>query len=257
MKAVRNSQKCVQHIGRRLALALFAVIVLVPFCVAQEGNSQAAPAGAPTSSRSNAHKIIYVSDFDLDAANFKQDKGGITGKGYLLPAPPKSFLRRKRQDPAKEASQLVELMSIALVRDLEKSGFTAMRLSSADPRPTDGVLVTGVFTELNEGNQMRRAFIGFGSGKTKMELYVTATDVSSAGQPLYESSSSKSNGKAPGTLVPLNPYAGAAGFVLKYGMTKNAPEKMVKQTASKIAAELTKQLNSASLIAAQQEPSKQ
>jgi hypothetical protein len=32
-------------------------------------------------------------------------------------------------------------------------------------------------------------------------------------------------------------------------MTKNAPEKMVKQTASKIATELTKQLNADSLAA--------
>jgi hypothetical protein len=34
-------------------------------------------------------------------------------------------------------------------------------------------------------------------------------------------------------------------------MTKNAPEKMVKQTASKIATQLEKQLNAVSLMAAE------
>ena len=41
----------------------------------------------------------------------------------------------------------------------------------------------------------------------------------------------------------LNPYVGAASCVAKFVMTKNDPEKMVKKIASKIAEELTKQLN--------------
>ena len=94
---------------------------------------------------------------------------------------------------------------------------------------------------------MRRALIGFGSGKAKMELYVMAKEASSDAKPLYELSTRKSNGKRPGSLIAVNPYASAAGFVVKFGMTKHAPEKMVKQTASKIAAELTQKLNADSL----------
>jgi hypothetical protein len=262
MKAVRNFQTYVQQtmagrmkyrLARRFAVALLALIVMVPMCMAQETKSQAPFVTEAAPSAVDPHKTIYVVDFDLDSSNFKQDRGGITGKGYLLPPPPKSFLRRKRQDPARAASDLVELMSINLVRDLQKAGFLAVRLLPTDPRPTDGLLLTGVFTELDEGNQMRRALIGFGSGKAKMELYVMVVDASSAEQPLYETSARKSNGKAPGTLIALNPYAGAAGFVVKFGMTKNAPEKMVKQTASKIAAELTKQRKAEFLVAAEQE----
>jgi hypothetical protein len=199
-------------------------------------------------SRANGHKVIYVTDFDLDPANFKQDKGGITGKGYLIPPPPKSFLRRKRQDPETEARKLINLMSDNLVADLQKAGFNAQRLSPAAPKPAVGVLVRGVFTEMNEGNQMRRALVGFGSGKAKMQVYVTAADASSDA-PLYEVLTHESKGKAPGAVIALNPYAGAAGFVVKFAMTKNAPEKIVKQTASKISAELTKQINTESLSA--------
>jgi Domain of unknown function (DUF4410) len=264
MKAVRNYQinsqpgtyVPVRHgLAARLAFLLFAAIIMLPLCAAQQTNTQRSTEAGSALADGARHKIIYVRDFELDHANFKQDKGGITGKGYLLPAPPKSFLRRKHQDPAKEAEELVELMSVSLVRDLQNAGFTAWRLSSMDPTPKDGLVVTGVFTELDEGNQMRRALFGFGSGKAKMQLYVMAAHASST-EPLYETSAQKTNGKAPGAAIALNPYAGAAGLVVKFGMTKNAPEKMVKQTASKIATELTKQLNAASSSAGRQEPAR-
>ena len=252
MKAVCNSQMWDmpgRRAAGRFALALFALILIAPLCIAQDTNSPAPVSNESALSQINGHKVIYVSDFELDPANFKQDKGGITGKGYLLPPPPKSFLRRKRQDPETEARKLVDLMADNLVADLQGAGLSAHRLSPADPKPADGRLVRGVFTEMNEGNQMRRALVGFGSGKAKMELYVSAADASSDAKPLYEVLTHKSKGKAPGAAIALSPYAGAAGFVVKFGMTKNAPEKMVKQTASKIAAELTKQLNPESLSA--------
>jgi Domain of unknown function (DUF4410) len=238
MKVVRNYQIC-----------LLAPVLMLGLCVGQEANSRAPRENESALSHADRDKVIYVSDFDLDAANFKQDKGGITGKGYLLPAPPKSPLRRKRQDPAAAASNLIRLMSESLVADLQKAGFKAQRLASTSSKPTDGLLVSGVFTELSEGNQMRRALLGFGSGKSKMELYVMVADASAVGHPLYETSAKKSIGKGPGTVIALNPYAGAAGFVVKFGMTKNAPEKMVKHTAAKIAAELAQQLNTISLMA--------
>jgi hypothetical protein len=237
-----------RDVAGKFALVLFALTLIAPLCIAQETNSPASVSNEAALSQANGHKVIYVSDFELDPANFQQDKGGITGKGYLIPPPPKSFLRRKRQNPETEARQLVNLMSDSLVSDLQKAGFSAQRLSPADPKPSDGLLVRGVFTEMNEGNQMRRALVGFGSGKAKMQLYVTAADASSDA-PLYEVLTQKSKGKAPGAAIALNPYAGAAGFVVKFGMTKNAPEKMVKQTASKISAELTKQINTESLSA--------
>jgi uncharacterized protein DUF4410 len=266
MKAVRNYQICAQgqtgvpmrhRPAARFAIALLVPILMLGLCVGQEANPQARVENESARPRADRNKVIYVSDFDLDPANFQQDKGGITGKGYLLPAPPKSPLRRKHLDPAAAASNLIRLMSESLVADLQKAGFKAQRLASTEPVPTEGLLVSGVFTELNEGNQMRRALLGFGSGKSKMELYVMVADASSASHPLYETSTQQSNGKGPGTVIALNPYAGAAGFVVKFGMTKNAPEKMVRQTASKIATELTKQLNAASLIAAEQDPNKQ
>lgn len=206
----------------------------------------------PAFSRADRNKVIYVKDFDLDPSNFKQDKGGITGKGYILPASPMSFLRRKGRDPETAASNLTRLMTKTLVSELQKAGFTTRRLLSFEAPPTEGLLVSGVFTQLNEGNQMRRALLGFGAGNAKIELYVRLAEVSCSGQRLYDTSMQNGSGIQPGAAIALNPYAGASGFVAKFAMTKNAPEKMVKKTATKIAAALTKQLNSDSLLAADQ-----
>jgi hypothetical protein len=231
-----------------LSLPIFAWLTLAPFSAAQSADLQ-----QQTVCRSDNRKIIYVSDFDFDAANLKADKGGITGKGYVVPAPGGiPTMRRKPQDPETAADKYVKLMAESLVKYLQEAGFSATHLSSTDPRPTEGLLVTGVFSELNEGNQMRRALLGFGTGTAKMEVQVTMKDLScAAAQQPYEAFAEKGGGKSPGGAVSINPYAGAAGFVAKFGMTKGAPEKMVKKTAAKIASELTKKIEADSLLGAE------
>jgi hypothetical protein len=191
-----------------------------------------------------------VTDFAL-VGNYKQDKGGVTGKGYLLPPPPKS-LRRKNQDPAVEVANLVDLMSESLIADLTKAGFTARYLSPTDLRPSEGLILRGAFTQLDEGNQMRRSLFGFGSGKAKVEVYVTITNAASAAQHLDQTFAQSSSRKLPGAVIALNPYVGAVNFVAKVAVNKNSPEKVVKKTASKIAAEVGKQLDTGSQVAAKQ-----
>jgi hypothetical protein len=232
-----------------LPLAILAWLILVPFSVAETDDMN-----QQTACHADSSKAIYVSDFDLNSADLKPDKGGITGKGYLVPAPEGvPTLRRKKQDTNTAAGKYVKLMSETLVSNLQKAGFTASRLLPTDPRPTQGLLVTGSFTKLDEGNQMRRALLGFGAGNSKMEVHVSMTDLSCAAvQPQYDTFTQKSGGKSPGGVVAMNPYAGAAGFVAKFGMTKGAPEKMVKKTAGKIATELTRTIKAgASLGTAQ------
>jgi hypothetical protein len=231
-------------------LVILLLILAVPS--AAQGPVSAASSPLPLMlSPADKAKVIYVQDFDIDPGAFKQDKGGITGKGFLVPPPP-GFPTRKRHDSAAEAQRLVKLMSKSLLADLRKAGLSVIWLSPTEARPTEGLVVSGVFTEMNEGNQMRRALIGFGAGASKMELIVRVADASQPDQSLYDVATGKSSGRRPGTMVPLNAYLGAAGFVAKFAMTKNAPEKMIKKTASQIAAELNKQLNYDPLLASDQ-----
>jgi hypothetical protein len=143
-------------------------------------------------------------------------------------------------------------MTNGVVSELQKAGFKTRRLLSFEAPPTEGLLVSGAFMQLSEGNQMQRALLGFGTGRAKVELSVSLTNIACSGKPLYGTSTKKNSSIRPGAAIAFNPYAGAAGFVAKFAMTKNAPEKMVKETASQVAAELIKYLNSESVLVADQ-----
>lgn len=139
-------------------------------------NSTVASGYYTTQARFHEDMTVYVRDFELDAENVKVDKGvGGQVRPGLIELPSK----RQRRDPEAQAKKLVDTMSNSLVDDLRKAGYKAQRLDPDDSTPSKGALVTGVFTEVDEGNRMRRALIGFGAGSAKMDFYVTISDLAS------------------------------------------------------------------------------
>jgi uncharacterized protein DUF4410 len=191
----------------------------------------AAPIAKPTT--------VYVSDFDLDATNIKSEPG-------ILPSLPKMPgplgeivppLPGTPKDPKKLARKLVDEMSASLVRDLGKAGVNAGRLPSGAPTPTSGWLVRGVFTDVSQGNQLTRAVIGFGMGKTDLQVVVDVNDLSK-GAPIrfYELNTTADSGKAPGAGPTI--VLGPAGLAARFVIAGNDLDRNVKQTASKIAEEV-------------------
>ena len=179
---------------------------------------------------------VYVSDFELQAQNVQVDQGSAVGRARpgILERPQK----KEQQDPEAQAKKLVNTMSTSIVSDLQKAGYKAQRLAAGDPKPPKGVWVHGIFTEADEGNRLRRAVIGFGSGQAKMELYVTMSDLANPQKPLYESSVDGASKDKVGAAITMNPYAAAAKFV----MEKNASEKTVKSAASDISKQIVAHL---------------
>src|SRR5262245_54737675 len=118
---------------------------------------------------------VYVRDFLFDAQNLKPDEGllgrreGPIGRllGGLKPS----------QDPTTKAQQLVELLSNTIVSELNISGIRASRLEPGAFMPQDGLLVGGEFLEVDEGNRMRRAMVGFGSGSEEVKVQVEVYDL--------------------------------------------------------------------------------
>lgn len=199
--------------------------------------------GVHAQSGSVAQTFIYVSDFDLEAENVHEDKG-------VLPHPlggagPIARLRssiRQEEDPQVKAGEIVDLMSDSVVNDLKKLGYPSRRLRPGEPLPEEGVLLRGLFANVDEGNRLRRAAIGFGAGHTDLQVIVSAATLGKDGvQPFYDVNTGAQKGKLPGALITLNPYVGAAKFVLSGRDMK----KGIKQTASKIASEIDKQLKDA------------
>jgi hypothetical protein len=235
-----------------LALALQFVLCLVvaafPHAADPQTNSaQAAPATTPAAVPANPDKAItvYIKDFELDAADVTTDQSRV-GNGPLHGNGP---LRRatgtgKSNDPAAEAQHVVKLMSDNLVEDFTKAGYTAKVLAPGDYRPAVGILITGVFTELDEGNRVRRAVIGFGAG--------AATDLAHPEQALYQSEANDNSGKKPGAVITMNPYVAAAKFV----MEKDATDKTVKKTVKQITTEFDKRMKTSTATTTSWPPEK-
>ncbi len=183
---------------------------------------------------------VYVTDFELWAQNIQHQEGILSGRigpvGRLG-----DRLDGNSSDPAARARQLVDLMANSLVKDLTKAGFNAIRLSPGAPVPTEGWLLRGVFTEVQEGNRLRRAMIGLGQGQTDIQVVANVQDLSQGPpKPLYEVATDATSGDKPGaapTLV-LGPYGAAARFVLAgHDLDTN-----VKQTAAQIAERMAKRV---------------
>lgn len=219
---------------------LLSALSLLLFCAFVSAQTPAAqtPVGQTQSGPQFFTKdmTVYVSDFELDAQNVKVDKGGIVGE--VRPGILERPRKRRERDPETQAKKLVDLMSESIVDDLRKAGYRSERLATGEARPATGAWVHGVFTEVDEGNRIHRAVLGFGSGETKMSLYVTLTDLSRPETPLYDQTTNENSGKKIGAAITMNPYVAAAKFV----MEKNAPEKTVKKTGSDISADVARHL---------------
>ncbi len=182
--------------------------------------------------------MIYVANFDLGAQNIEHEDGALSGRRGPL-GRVGNRLSGASQDPAARARQLVDSMAESLVKDLRNAGFNATRLPPGAPLPGDGWLLQGAFVEVQEGNRLRRAMIGFGQGETDLQVVVGMQNLSQGPpKPLFEITTDASSGNKPGAgpTLALNPYAAAARFVLSgQDMNKN-----VRHTASQIAAEISR-----------------
>jgi hypothetical protein len=191
------------------------------------------PAGLP--------KTIYVSDFALESERVAADQGVLgvlPGRrleklGQLLPH------TMAHPNPEERARVIIDTMSRSLIESFKYRNFVAQRLpSSQSVLPREGWLLQGVFTEVDEGNRIKRATIGFGRGATRMEAQVAVSNLASENPkaPFIVFGTVKSPKKMPGAVVTLNPYVAAAKFMIE----KNAPEKDIQKTAEQIADEILK-----------------
>lgn len=224
MKRLRSSASV-------LAIFLAAMLVLpVPALLSAQKSSKTP----------DKTKTIYVADFELDAQNVTPDEGPGGRSGVLHGNGP--FRRATGHgtgDPAEQAQHIVNLMSDSLVSDFQKAGYIAQRVAPGSESIGAGYLVKGVFTEVDQGNRVRRAVIGFGAGQVNMQLYVNVSDAAHPQENLYTLDKDDTSGEKPGAVITMNPIAAGAKFV----MEKNASDKVVKKTAKEISDEVIKKIS--------------
>ena len=216
-----------------ITVLLATVIVCVAVC-----GAQLQPTAMPAA--------IYVADFALNAAGVQEEsgvlrEGGLLGGNLMQRFDP----LRRRENPIETARRLVSLLADSLTQDLQNYALPAIRLLPDQPLPGTGWVITGQFLEVDEGNRLRRAIIGFGYGATEMQIEVNITNMSTnPGTPFLTLGTKTGSGDMPGAAVTINPYVAAAKFVL----AKNASEKDVIHAASNIAAEIVKYMKTRGLM---------
>jgi len=195
-----------------------------------------------------APSVLYVADFEIDSDDVKSDPGVLGNRsGRRLGVLNREGPLQRSKDPEITAPKLRNLLSESLVQDLAARSLTAVRLPSGRPLPREGWLIRGEFLEVDQGNRVKRAVIGFGTGATDMHVESTVTDLGGdTRQPFLVIGVGAGSGKSPGAVVTMNPYAAAAKFVV----SKHASEKDVRNVASGITSEILQYMKNNGLISA-------
>jgi hypothetical protein len=190
--------------------------------------------------------IIYVSDFYLDPRMITTAPG-VLGDRDGPAARVRGNLRSLREaDPASKALKIVDTLGTAITRDLQRAGYRAERRPGASglrqeffpanaDLPKSGWLLGGWFEQVQEGNRVEQATVGFGKGSGSVSIEVVVFDLAGdPRKPFLFIGSENGQHRMPGGLVAMNPYAMAAKFVLARGQT----ERDVKAMGSAIAKSL-------------------
>jgi hypothetical protein len=195
-----------------------------------------------TAAAADKSKIVYVSDFELDAV---EANGRLAKSVPAVPPSAAAQLDPKReQGPVEQAGRLVDFMSATLVKELEKAGYSARRLRPGETRPTDGIRISGIFGEPDGRNQLRRAIVGTISGDGKMALFVGISNLARPDQAFYAAAEPSGTDNKAGAVITVSSYAPVA----KFDIEKNTTEKAVRDTATGIVADLNALL-SANIVA--------
>ena len=220
----------------RFCLATVSLLLVLGVCLAADAPDQAAkPSFRP--------RLIYVADFSLDATADQQDKG-LHG-----PLQIRKRLRDRvdqtEETPEEKAARIKDALARSIVSELTGRNVHCVRLSG-QTQPTSGSwLLEGEFVEYYEGDRLKKAVIGFGSGSSDMEVRVKLSEVMDGGaRPIFDSTIEGRKNRLPGAVVTKNPYVAGA----KYVLSKKAPDREVKKLGSRIAEKLYNYMEEQGLV---------
>jgi hypothetical protein len=178
---------------------------------------------------------VYISDFELDVLPASSERTTSTA----TPAPTPPAAAKQAEEARKQAGHLVDQMGVDLLLAFQKAGYSAVRLRSGDARPDHGVLIRGLFAEIDRENHWRRAVIRSGSDSGKIQILVSVANLSKPDQTLYEIANLPGNGNKPGAVITPSPYVPLA----KFDFDKDATGDAFQKTAARIVKDLTALLN--------------
>jgi hypothetical protein len=180
-------------------------VALVVLAGCTQGSSQVETAAALPSPQ-----VIVVQDFAVWPGEVKLDPGisgtideTLLGNGL----PPRTAKEREL------GQQVADALADKLVVEIRDLGFQAQRGTGLPPGYTTGLLVTGQFVGIDQGNRAERVAIGLGAGRSNVRVRTQVFDVGPGGRKLAdEIEVDAKSGLAPGMAETMGATMGAGAL---------------------------------------------
>jgi len=189
--------------GRILRRASWFLLVAVAGCAGASAapQVQSAPASAarPTT--------IFVYDFATTTAEVTLNQGFFQ-KTYATMTDENSV-----EGQVALADETAQALSFQLVAELQAMGLYAIRLPRGTPATGSNILVVdGQFTDIDQGNKLRRMVIGLGLGQSKLDANVQVYQiVNGASTQILDFKTHADSGSMPGAAIMGAPGAAVGG----------------------------------------------
>jgi hypothetical protein len=178
--------------------------------------------------------MIVVYDFAVTPAEVKLDQG------IMQKALRDSSSRAVSKEETVLGHAIANKLSEDLVAELRKAGIAATRAGLQVYPSATTVVLTGEFINIDEGDQTKRIWIGFGLGGTELQ---TRVQLIQGGQLIAEGETKTRSSLKPGMLVSGGLAAGAESVVpLVVGGTVHTVSETVRGTIEADAARTAEQV---------------
>ncbi|MBP6941320.1 MAG: DUF4410 domain-containing protein [Syntrophorhabdaceae bacterium] len=212
----------------RIGIIMFGGCLLM--LLGMDGMAVAQTAEGAGSPEVKALPVVYVADFQLEVE--AEDKAIQRPFQVRKRIKDRVDLATGEESPEKKAKEIVDTLAESIVAELSGKGVVSKRLYKQPPPAFQCWVLEGEFVERDEGDRLKRAVIGFGSGSTDMQVGITLSDIADKTvKVLLDTQMDGRKDRMPGAVVTRNPYVAGAKFIL----TKNAPDRDVKKLGSQIA----------------------
>ncbi|MBA4418901.1 MAG: hypothetical protein C0392_13490 [Syntrophus sp. (in: bacteria)] len=216
--------------GRMIRFFLCVVIICLLLSAHSTAVAQGDGGASPAKPSFNP-RIVYVADFLLEAV---PPQKGIQGP-LQVRKKIRGVIEGAEESPQEKAAKIIDLLARSIVSALNDRNIRSARFSGQAQPSSQSWLLEGEFMDFEEGDRLKKAVIGFGSGSGEMEIRVRLSEVMDGGiRPLFDSIMDGKKSRMPGAAITKNPYVAGAKFI----MAKTAPEKEIKKMGTQIAGKL-------------------
>jgi len=139
-------------------------------------------------------------------------------------------------DQRKLALDAAEDICLGVVTQLKEKGYNAICQDRGTKTYGDNVLIVdGAFTNISEGNRLRRMVIGLGSGQSAIDTTVNVYQLTSSRvQPLIQFTTHADSGSMPGAAIMGAPGMAAGGTAAAVSLGVNVASSGVKAHRSSL-----------------------